>query len=489
MSIQQSIPLQTLLVLFTSAELYYDTEEIAQDWEEDNWRQDRQLIFPREECLGEKMVLRAGESAVIKSHKSFGLSAYDDGFRCRWVFRPLQCDLGLVCHLQTRTARSGSRSCEGGDYVRIMKGQQGVDGVTFHKKYCGKRTASLKFSGNETLKIVFKASSNARKPPSKLDGFTCRVVCLSNNKPTSKPTLPPSTSTSTTTPPTTVTTSTESSSTSRCSCGEPYSDGKIICPPGQSCDSGPVPWQVGITYLGSPRPECGGSLINSQYVLSAAHCFQNTRRWNKLRVRLGDLDWTTKGESERKPELELAVEKVIIHPRYQEKTQFDFDFAILKLERPIDFDAYYWLRPVCLPVSEPVAEETGRVTGWGWTKPDISSQSSLLQSLEVTVMSRSACLSHYSPSQLTENMVCATTPGGDSCRGDSGGPLTVLRRGRHELAGLVSWGISCAKARWPGVYSKVAVARDWIVHNSRQADWCTDRPVLARTENRGDRRA
>jgi len=207
-------------------------------------------------------------------------------------------------------------------------------------------------------------------------------------------------------------------------------------------------------------------------------------------VRLGEHDWTSQGERESKPELEIAVEDVIIHPQYKKRAEFDFDFAILKLERPIDFSAYSWLRPVCLPGSEPVEEETGTVTGWGWTKPDIFSQSSLLQSLDVKLMSHSSCLSHYTPSQLTRNMLCARSPGGDSCRGDSGGPLTLLRRGRYELAGVVSWGISCAQPQWPGVYSKVSVVRDWIVDNTRQAEWCADRPLLGLSrENRGNRRA
>ena len=201
----QPLILAQILRVTTSATLFYDEEEIVQDWDDSLWetREGKQVAFPQSstgECLGERMSLRAGESAVIKSHKSFGLAPYNDGFRCRWIFKPVDCDLGLVCHLQTRTARSGSRSCQGGDYVRIMKGrtQTGAQAeVTFHKKYCGKRTASLKFSGDETVKIVFKTSSNSRKAPAKLDGFTCRVVCLGNSKPQIKQTTTTTTTTTT----------------------------------------------------------------------------------------------------------------------------------------------------------------------------------------------------------------------------------------------------------------------------------------------------
>ena len=348
------------MIAVTFAQLFYDEKEIAEDWEEGEWREGKQLLFPQDspgkgQCLGEKRSLGAGQTAVIKSHRSFGLAPYDDGFRCRWVFQPVECDLAIVCHLQTRTARSGSRSCQGGDYVRIMKG--GQSGVTFHRKYCGKRSASLKFSGNETVKLVFKTASNAKKAAAKMDGFTCRVVCESKHKPT---TTSPTTPTTTTT----TTTTTTASSAPVCRCGVVPEEmrrrfykslsagraprtmgGRIICPPGKSCDSEPVPWQVGISYSYESKPWCGGTVINSRFVLSAAHCFQRKKR-ERLQVTLGDLDWTTSGEW---PSMKMKVVKVIIHPDYAKKAQFDFDFALLELERPIDFESQDWVRPVCLP--------------------------------------------------------------------------------------------------------------------------------------------
>jgi trypsin len=80
----------------------------------------------------------------------------------------------------------------------------------------------------------------------------------------------------------------------------------------------------------------------------------------------------------------------------------------------------------------------------------------------VTAVSIAQCDSAYSSyGGITENMICPAVTGGgkDAYQGDSGGPLVA----GGNLVVLVSWGVGCAEANYPGVYSNVAALRDFTI--------------------------
>ena len=76
------------------------------------------------------------------------------------------------------------------------------------------------------------------------------------------------------------------------------------------------------------------------------------------------------------------------------------------------------------------------------------------------------------PAIITPSMFCASADSADSCYGDSGGPFTVLHNNISILEGVVSWGKSCAKSKWPGVYARVRTVLDWIKNNIKESNKC-----------------
>ena len=110
---------------------------------------------------------------------------------------------------------------------------------------------------------------------------------------------------------------------------------------------------------------------------------------------------------------------------------------------------------------------TAWVTGWGLTSS--GHQSNILQKGDVTTMTKKQCTSwpkKFKRYQITENMLCAQAEGIDSCKGDSGGPLAVWRRGRdrgYVQIGIVSWSFGCAKHYYPGVYTKLTALLPWLI--------------------------
>ena len=89
----------TALVLGVARAGRAEQAELAADWLDSEWEHTREgrFSFPTvQECQGERLELGPGETALLTSHRSLGTAGYAEGYRCRWVLQPLQCDLSLV---------------------------------------------------------------------------------------------------------------------------------------------------------------------------------------------------------------------------------------------------------------------------------------------------------------------------------------------------------------------------------------------------------
>jgi len=225
---------------------------------------------------------------------------------------------------------------------------------------------------------------------------------------------------------------------------------------GVSTEVNEYPWQVGLlSSRFSSIPFCGGTLISSQEVLTAAHCGTNIG-W----VVLGEHD-VTKADGEQK----VQVCSTIRHPSY-DSNKIDNDFAILRLCNPVAFTRE--ISTACLPSSSSNNYDNVQATASGWgTTSSGGSLSSTLREVTLDTMTNSQCTSNnYAWYQITSNMICAGRAGKDSCQGDSGGPLvTKETSGSYTLIGVVSWGAGCGDAGYPGVYARVTSQLSWIQGN------------------------
>ncbi|XP_055594255.1 serine proteinase stubble-like isoform X3 [Uranotaenia lowii] len=234
---------------------------------------------------------------------------------------------------------------------------------------------------------------------------------------------------------------------------------------GTKASFGRWPWQISLrqwrtsTYL----HKCGAALLNENWAITAAHCVDNVPP-SDLLLRLGEYDLAL--EEEPYGYQERRVQIVASHPQFDPRT-FEYDLALLRFYEPVVFQPN--IIPVCVPENdENFIGRTAFVTGWGRLYED-GPLPSVLQEVTVPVIENKICEAMYRSAGYIEHIphifICAGWKKGgyDSCEGDSGGPM-VIQRGdkRFQLAGVISWGIGCAEANQPGVYTRISEFRDWI---------------------------
>ncbi|CAL8357729.1 unnamed protein product [Boreogadus saida] len=231
---------------------------------------------------------------------------------------------------------------------------------------------------------------------------------------------------------------------------------------------GDWPWQVSLWLKSLSKgnhPLCGATLINSCWVVTAAHCFKRFGRDPaRYMLRLGDYHTVEQDDFERS----LTPERIVIHRKYLSQG-WEYDIALLRLKGVEGgcVASNPHTGPVCLPAPGPKLSAKRPaacvITGWGITDSEYSR--TLLQAW-VPLLPSWKCKKRYGD-RFTSRMICAGSVSEhrrvDSCQGDSGGPLVCQGEGgQWVLTGVISWGHGCGHPSYPGVYTRVSRFLRWI---------------------------
>ncbi|XP_068727007.1 transmembrane protease serine 11D-like [Montipora capricornis] len=232
---------------------------------------------------------------------------------------------------------------------------------------------------------------------------------------------------------------------------------------GEACSIYRWPWQVALIANG--EQVCGGSLVTSEWIVTAAHCFDSDSiptHWSAI---VGETSLTVNGRLKRS----LEISNIYIHPQYKTNaptfefpSDYDIGMVLLKQSLPSTTKTF----PICLlPNRASFLPGTScYITGWGRLASDGPHPTKLYEA-QVPIISREWCnMPEIYDGIIHERALCAGSAKGGvgPCQFDSGGPLMCQEDGLYYLTGIVSWGVGCGEPYKYCVYSDMSVLTDWV---------------------------
>ncbi|XP_040582874.1 trypsin epsilon [Lepeophtheirus salmonis] len=242
---------------------------------------------------------------------------------------------------------------------------------------------------------------------------------------------------------------------------------------GVAAEEGEIPWQVAIVFEFKSitvNSVCGGSIIGTYYVLSAAHCFDGITVDGVKHDK--DLELSSVyagGNLEMQSGKEYKIRKVLVHPAFARVYRGIInDIAIVTMKEEFEFSST--VQVICLPLfnsSIPNIGSTVVASGWGITSSNGTSCTPNLMrtDLEVYSFNSPSCQTYLLPYAPKNSIMCVHNPVSCTCLGDSGGPITMEVDGICTLVGVTSQGYQCGELGFSSLYMNVSHFLDWITDN------------------------
>nr|XP_020463957.1 tryptase-2-like [Monopterus albus] len=242
---------------------------------------------------------------------------------------------------------------------------------------------------------------------------------------------------------------------------------------GEDAPKGRWPWMVHLNITDASKKKnwrCGGTILNEQWVLTAAHCWDEYPPPSEHR----SMVWVGSHSLQRKSEKYMNIGSCILGPGYYRHSSYYVnDIALVKLRKKIKFKEN--VQAVNLPTTEDTFGPSSEcwIIGWGHVENGVPLQDpETLQQLKISIIPSKVCKVQYP--ELTSNMLCAGDMAGgkDACEGDYGGPLVCRTARGFVQVGIMSYGSrkGCALPGRPGVYTQVSKYLSFINENIHHAE-------------------